>query len=192
MPLGQATRRLGEVARHAARLGIWAVVGSAHRLSGTHKPHNSVYVFDDSGDVVGRYDKPFRRGMPTRRRATWLITAQVTTSACGTSTGSVAGRLSATTTASLSSTASTRSSGHELVFHSFHAGNMSPQRLAEIEKRIGPELRMLNPAPSHTYPGITMPAAMTAAAASNHIWISCPNTSARKAVGPRSLSGRTG
>jgi hypothetical protein len=82
--------------------------------------------------------------------------------------------------------------GTELVFHSFHAGNMSPQRLAEIEKRIGPELRMLNPAPSHTYLAVTMPAVMIAAAAPNHIWIGCPNTSAPQSCCPRSSCGRTG
>jgi len=31
-----------------------------------------------------------------------------------------------------------------------------------------------------TYPEITMPAAMIAAAASSHVWISCPNSSARE------------
>jgi deaminated glutathione amidase len=64
--------------------------------------------------------------------------------------------------------------GAQLVFHSFHAGNASPEKLEEIAGRIGPELRKFNPAPTDTYPGITMPAAMTAAAASNHVWVSCP------------------
>jgi hypothetical protein len=38
---------------------------------------------------------------------------------------------------------------------------------------MGPELRALNPAPSHTYPGITMPAAVNTAADpydSNAVW----------------------
>ena len=52
----------GRVAQHTGRLGIWAVVGSAHRLSGTHKPHNSAYVIDDGGNVVDRYDKRFCSG----------------------------------------------------------------------------------------------------------------------------------
>lgn len=59
--------------------------------------------------------------------------------------------------------------GVDLVFHSFHASNMSPQKLAEVGAGIGPELRKLNPAPTHTYPSITMPASVTAAAAANHL-----------------------
>ena len=43
----------------AAQLGIWVVVGSAHRLGAPHKPHNSVYVIDAAGEIVDRYDKRF-------------------------------------------------------------------------------------------------------------------------------------
>ncbi|MGI8808788.1 MAG: carbon-nitrogen hydrolase family protein [Acidimicrobiales bacterium] len=46
----------------AGEIGIWAVIGSAHRLSGSHKPHNSVYVVDDAGELVDRYDKRFCAG----------------------------------------------------------------------------------------------------------------------------------
>ncbi|HEY2550637.1 MAG TPA: hypothetical protein VGI64_08670 [Streptosporangiaceae bacterium] len=42
----------------------------------------------------------------------------------------------------------------------------------------------LNRAATLTYPGITMPAAMTAAAACNHLWISCPNTSRPESCWP--------
>lgn len=46
----------------------------------------------------------------------------------------------------------------------FHAAHATPEQLAAIGTRIGPALERANPAPSFTYPGITMPAAMTAAA----------------------------
>jgi predicted amidohydrolase len=59
--LGEAT---AEVAQHARQLGIWAVVGSAHRLSGGHKPHNSLYVITDSGWFAERHDKRFCAGDP--------------------------------------------------------------------------------------------------------------------------------
>nr|WP_295111519.1 hypothetical protein [uncultured Caulobacter sp.] len=36
----------------AGELGLWTVVGSTHRLSAPHKPHNSVYVIDASGGVL--------------------------------------------------------------------------------------------------------------------------------------------
>ena len=46
------------------------------------------------------------------------------------------------------------------------------------------ELERVNQAPTFTYPGITMPAAMTAAAASSHVWISCPNSCAPESLWP--------
>ncbi len=48
-----------QVAELAGELKLWVVVGSAHRLSGRHKPHNSLYIIDDKGCLVDRYDKMF-------------------------------------------------------------------------------------------------------------------------------------
>jgi predicted amidohydrolase len=50
---------LQEVAGLARELGLWAVVGSAHRLTPPHRPHNSLYVISDRGEVITRYDKRF-------------------------------------------------------------------------------------------------------------------------------------
>jgi hypothetical protein len=77
-----------------------------------------------------------------------------------------------------------RKLGAELMFHSFHAGGVPAARVAAIGAAIGPELAPLNRAATFTYPGITMPAAMTAAAACNHMWISCPNSSAPQRMWP--------
>jgi predicted amidohydrolase len=74
--------------------------------------------------------------------------------------------------------------GVQLVFHSFHAANASPEGIAEISAAIGTGLGKLNPAATHTYPGITMPAAMTTAAACNYVWISCPNSAAPQSCWP--------
>ena len=46
-----------------------------------------------------------------------------------------------------------------------------------MQAQVGPEHHRLNK--GTTYPEITMPATMQAAAASNHVWISCSNSSAR-------------
>ena len=37
-------------------------MGSTHRLSVGHRPHNSVYVIDPRGRIVGRYDKRYCTG----------------------------------------------------------------------------------------------------------------------------------
>src|SRR5256886_11506796 len=46
----------------AGELGIWVLFGSAHRLTGDHKPHNSLYIVDDQGKLIDRYDKMFCAG----------------------------------------------------------------------------------------------------------------------------------
>lgn len=43
----------------ARELRLWVVLGSMHRLTGDHKPHNCVYVIDPEGRIVDRYDKRF-------------------------------------------------------------------------------------------------------------------------------------
>jgi predicted amidohydrolase len=49
----------------AAEKQVWVLLGSAHRLSAGHLPHNSVYVISDSGQIVERYDKRFCTGVLT-------------------------------------------------------------------------------------------------------------------------------
>jgi len=46
-----ATRRL------ARELGLWAVIGSVHQLTPPHRPHSSLYVVSDRGELVTRYDE---------------------------------------------------------------------------------------------------------------------------------------
>lgn len=48
---------LHETAALAATLRLWVVLGSAHRLTGEHRPHNSLYVVSPDGAVATRYDK---------------------------------------------------------------------------------------------------------------------------------------
>ena len=45
---------------------MWVVLGSNHRLTGKHKPHNSLYVIDDKGRLIDRYDKMFCTGKNTK------------------------------------------------------------------------------------------------------------------------------
>ncbi|MEE1839358.1 nitrilase-related carbon-nitrogen hydrolase [Streptomyces sp. JV190] len=45
------------IAALARELRLWTVIASAHRLTGQHRPHNSLYVISDRGDVVTRYDE---------------------------------------------------------------------------------------------------------------------------------------
>lgn len=57
--LTAATR---DIQQRACELKLWVLLGSTHRLSHDHKPHNSVYVIDARGQIVNRYDKRFCTG----------------------------------------------------------------------------------------------------------------------------------
>jgi len=43
----------------AGKLKLWVVLGSAHRLTGPNKPHNSLYLIGPEGKIIDRYDKRF-------------------------------------------------------------------------------------------------------------------------------------
>ena len=56
----QALREeLEAIAALAADLGLWVVIGSSHPLTPPSRPHNSLYIISDQGELIGRYDKRF-------------------------------------------------------------------------------------------------------------------------------------
>jgi len=179
--LGAAT---AEMADRARRLGIWVVAGSAHRLSGAHKPHNSLYVISDSGQFAERYDKRFCSGDPAGQTGDLAHYSPGDHASTWTIDGVRCGALICHDYRYPELYRDYVQRGVQLVFHSFHAAAASPERIAAIGSAIGASYQRLNPAATHTYPGITMPATMTAAAACNHVWISCPNSSAPQSCWP--------
>lgn len=54
--LVEETVRIQQAAREKK---VWVILGTAHRLTGRNKPHNSQYVIDPRGRIVDRYDKCF-------------------------------------------------------------------------------------------------------------------------------------
>lgn len=46
-----------KIARLAGELKLWTVLGSVHPLTSPHRPHNSLYVISDQGELVTRYDE---------------------------------------------------------------------------------------------------------------------------------------
>lgn len=171
-----------EILALAAELRIWVLLGSAHPLTGRRKPHNSVYVVDDRGRLVDRYDKRF----------------------CAGPADASEGDLSHYTPGDHATTFSIRGircgvlvchdyrypelyrdykrRGVDVLFHSFHAGHASAPTVAAMQAQVGEPYHRLNH--GTTYPEITMPAASQAAAASSHLWISCSNSSARYSCWP--------
>jgi len=175
---GALDRATGRVRERAAELGIWVVTGSAHRFSELSAPHNSLYVISDGGEVTARYDKRFLGGTdldhysPGSHFSTWTID------------GIRCGALICYDYRFPELYRHYVTLDVQLMFHSFHAANASPERVAAIGAAIGTQHAPLNPAATLTYPGITMPAVMTASAACNNVWISCPNSSAPQSMWP--------
>jgi deaminated glutathione amidase len=162
----------------AGELGLCTVLGSTHRLSGDHKPHNSLYVINATGRIVDRYDKRFCAGDAEERTGDLAHYTPGDHASVFTINGVRCGALICHDYRYPELYREYKRNDVELVFHSYHAANMTPARMAAIRSAVGEDLQRLNP--GGTYPGITMPATMTAAAAANHVWISCPNSSARE------------
>jgi len=56
-----------DIQQAARACKLWILLGSTHRLSRKHKPHNCVYVIDPRGSIVERYDKRFCTGENRKR-----------------------------------------------------------------------------------------------------------------------------
>ncbi len=48
---------LSEIAAVARNLGLWVILGSNHPLTAPNRPHNSMYVISNEGNLHTRYDK---------------------------------------------------------------------------------------------------------------------------------------
>jgi len=177
-------RATAEVLRCAREAGIWVVLGSAHRLSDGHKPHNSLYVISDAGQIVDRYDKRFCGGTPDGQSGDLAHYSPGGHSSVWLINGVCCGALICYDYRFPELYRDYGKQGVELVFHSFHAAHASVGQVTAIGDAIGTAFTRVNRAATHTYPAITMPAAITAAAASNHVWISCPNSSAPQSLWP--------
>lgn len=167
-----------QIIQSAKDLNIWVILGSSHPLSGINKPHNSLYIISNGGQIVDRYDKLFCAGEPDGSSGDLLhyspgdhfSTFEINGIRCGTQIchdyryPELYREL--------------KKKDVQLVFHSFHAGKMDSERQQMMENQVGAKFHALNP--GKTYPEITMPASMIAYASSNYVWISCSNTSAKE------------
>jgi predicted amidohydrolase len=52
-------QELTAIMKLADDLDVWVIVGNSHRLTGDHKPHDSLYLIDPEGRIADRYDKRF-------------------------------------------------------------------------------------------------------------------------------------
>lgn len=173
--LRDCTQRVVEL---AGELKIWVVLGSTHRLSEPHKPHNSLYIIDDLGRIVDRYDKRFCAGDSSGQTGELAHYTPGDHFSVFEIKGVRCGTLICHEYRYPELYREYKRRGVQVMFHSFHAAHLSDERLRSMEAEVGEEYQSTSR--GATYPEITMPASMIAAAASSHIWISCPNSSAKQ------------
>jgi len=164
-----------EIMDIAKSLQLWTLLGSAHRLSGTNKPHNSLYIISDKGELIDRYDKLFCAGDDTESTgdlAHYSPGEHFTTFSVN---GFICGVQICHDCRYPELYRELKKRGVQVVFHSFHAGAMTKERKAQMEAQVGEHFFSVNS--GRTLPEITMPATMISYAVNNHLWISCSNTS---------------
>ncbi len=158
--LTAATR---DVMAAARRLGLWVLLGSAHRLSDGVKPHNSLYVIDAKGDIVDRYDKRFCTGTggkkPTLDLCHYTPGNRLTTCRIK---GVLCGFLICYDYRFPELYREYRKLGVEVMFQSFHNARTSP--VADQRYNIWRTI---------------VPATMSCRAAENHFWFSANNSTTR-------------
>lgn len=164
----------------AGELGLWTVLGSAHRLSEGRKPHNCAYVVDASGVLVDRYDKRFCAGDAAGLSGDLAHYTPGDHFTVFDIKGARCGVLICHDYRYPELHRAYHRLGARVMFHGFHAGGLPAERFAAMEAGVGVH-RLTG---GTTLPGITMPAGMIAAASNNNMWISCPNSSASRSCWP--------
>jgi deaminated glutathione amidase len=167
-----------QVLERAKELEIWIILGSAHRLTGQNKPHNSLYIINDRGKLIDRYDKMFCAGDRLGTTGELAHYSSGNHFSVFNINGIRCGALVCHEYRYPELYREYKRKGVQLMFHSYHAANIKPERLRAMQKQVGAQFHSLNR--GATLPEITMPATMQAAAASNYVWISCSNSSARE------------
>ena len=176
--LEKYTKQIFQLAR---QLKIWVVIGSTHKLTGNHKPHNSLYIINDSGAIVDRYDKMFCAGNKAENQGDLKHYSSGNHFSIFKIKGIVCGALICHDYRYPELYREYKKKNVQLMFHSYHAGGISKKQLKEIQKPIGKFAKL---SAGSTYPEITMPATMISYAANNHVYISCTNSSRPESCWP--------
>ena len=123
---------------------IWVLLGSAHRLTAPHKPHNSLYVIDDRGEIVDRYDKMFCAGDRSEDTGELAHYTLGTHFSVVSIKGVRCGALICHEYRYPELYREYKRRGVQLMFHSFHAGNIPPGRFRAMRDAVGDGNRRLN------------------------------------------------
>ncbi|MCE9614000.1 MAG: carbon-nitrogen hydrolase family protein [Lentisphaerae bacterium] len=148
------------VMREARALKVWVILGSSHPLTGTHKPHNCLYIINDRGRLVDRYDKRFCTGDAAGRTGDLKHFAPGNHATVFRIRGMVCGALICHDMRYPELYRDYARIGVRVMFHSYHNAHWDP---AKVRRR--------------NLHGFIVPATMQAFAACNAMWISAANSS---------------
>jgi len=144
----------------AKELRLWVVLGSSHRLSAGHKPHNCLYIIDDRGRIVDRYDKMFCTGDRSGKSGDLKHYSPGSHFSVFNIRGLPCGALICHDFRYDELYRIYRKRGVELMFHSYHNAHCRARKLRK-----------------YNIWGIIVPPTMQAYAANNYMWISANNSS---------------
>ncbi len=165
----------------AGKLKIWVILGSTHRLTGKNKPHNSLYIINDKGKLVDRYDKRFCAGNAEETSGDLAHYTSGDHFTVFSIKGIKCGALICHDYRYPELYREYKRQKVQVMFHSYHAGGVTPKKYKEIQKDIIAFAKLNE---GSTFPAITMPATMRSYAANNYVWISCPNSSRKESCWP--------
>jgi predicted amidohydrolase len=162
------TAATNDICAAARRHRMWVLLGSSHRLTPPNRPHNSVYVINDQGQIVDRYDKRFCTG---------VLEPRPTLDHCHYTPGNRpcifeidgyrCGVLICYDYRFTELYRELKQAGVEILFHSYH--NARRDFVEYAHRNLWKEL---------------VPATMMAAAGANHFWISATNSTSRYSLWP--------
>ena len=153
---------LAQIAEHCATLTIWAIIGGHHFEAAMAKPYNCLWVIDDQGVIVQRYDKRICYGKPGECEHHYYqpgkepVLFEIN--------GILCGLLICHEWRYPELYREQKQRGTEVLFHSWY--DVSPSARAYAEE--GREL------------GSLITGTVRGNAANNHLWISASNTSKRE------------
>jgi len=139
--LEAATLHILDVAKQT---GLWVILGSTHRLTGRHKPHDCVYIIDSSGRLADRYDKMFCSGDGNGRSGDLAHYSPGNHFTTFTLKGIRCGVLICYEYAFPELYREYKRRGVQLVFHSFHAGHASRKTVKSMAREVGVRFHRLN------------------------------------------------
>jgi len=176
--LVKCTKQILDLAR---QLKIWIILGSTHRLTGNHKPHNSLYIINNQGKIVDRYDKLFCAGNKDENTGDLNHYSSGNHFSIFKIKGIVCGTLICHDYRYPELYREYKSRSVQLIFHSYHAGGVSSKQFKKMQQYV---CKFAKISEGSTIPEITMPGTMRSYAANNYVWVSCPNSSRRESCWP--------